>query len=494
MKKNNSRYNNRQCDKTMTFEECELAILRHAVDTNEKIQKQKKIKTEGVDKMIKILEGFLMKKKLVCYGGTAINNILPVNDQFYDRDVEIPDYDFYSSNALDDAKELADLYHSNGYEEVEAKSGVHHGTYKVFVDFIPIADITYLDPFIFKSIQKEAIKVAGIYYAPPNFLRMGIYLELSRPEGDVSRWEKVFKRLLLLNKHYPLKAGKCDAIDFQRRFEGDETISLKIYDIVRDTFINQGVIFFGGYAASIYANQLPKKLQKEYSSNPDFDVICEEYEKCALIVKERLEDEGIQGVKIIKHSQIGEIIPNHIEIRVGKNTIAFIFEPIACHSYNKVKIMEMDMKIATIDTMMSFYLAFIYADIFSFFKERILCMAEMLFNVEKRNRLKQYGILRRFSSTCIGTQETLEDIRIKKAAKFKELKKNTREYESWFLKYIPSEQNKNITENNQPSPSKTQKRHISPANSSFTNKRQNKTKKHKYTKKNVANKIMDVLL
>jgi hypothetical protein len=493
MKQKYVKYNNRLCDKTMTFEDCELAILRHAVDTNEKIQKQKKIKTEGVDKMINILEGFLVKKKLVCYGGTAINNILPANDQFYDRDIEIPDYDFYSPNALKDAKELADLYYSNGYKEVEAKSGVHHGTYKVFVDFIPIADITFLDPYIYKSIHKEAIKVAGIYYAPPNFLRMGVYLELSRPEGDVTRWEKVFKRLLLLNKHYPLKTNKCDAIDFQRKFEGDEKLSVKIYNIVKDTFINLGVIFFGGYASSIYANQLPKRMQKEYSPNPDFDVLCEDIDKCALIVKERLEDADIKRVNIIHHPPIGEIIPKHIELRIGKDTIAFIFEPIACHSYNTIKIAEQSVKIATIDTMMSFYLAFIYADVFSFFKERILCMAEMLFNIEKQNRLKQYGILKRFSSTCIGTQETLEDIRIKKANKFKELKKNTEEYESWFLKYIPSEEkhrvNKTDNQNDtQPNNQKIQKK--------IREKTQRKTKSktRKTRKTQLAKNIIDAFI
>ena len=36
---------------------------------------------------------------------------LPLEDQFYDKDIEIPDYDFYSPNALDDAKELADIYY-----------------------------------------------------------------------------------------------------------------------------------------------------------------------------------------------------------------------------------------------------------------------------------------------------------------------------------------------------------------------------------------------
>ena len=56
-------------------------------------------------------------------------------------------------------------------------------------------------------------------YAPPNFLRMSMYLELSRPEGDVSRWEKVLKRLILLNKHYPLRGRSCDIDSVQRLFE-----------------------------------------------------------------------------------------------------------------------------------------------------------------------------------------------------------------------------------------------------------------------------------
>ena len=38
---------------------------------------------------------------------------------------------------------------------------------------------------------------------------MLMYLELSRPAGDVSRWEKVLKRLTLLNKHYPLRGKAC---------------------------------------------------------------------------------------------------------------------------------------------------------------------------------------------------------------------------------------------------------------------------------------------
>ena len=123
------------CDKKMTFEDCELAILRTAVDNADEKQSRQVANSPEVKHIIGILENFLRKKHLVCYGGISINSVLPKQDQFYDKNIEIPDYDFYSPNALKDAKELVDIYIEKGFQEVEAKSGQHHGTYKVFVNY-----------------------------------------------------------------------------------------------------------------------------------------------------------------------------------------------------------------------------------------------------------------------------------------------------------------------------------------------------------------------
>jgi hypothetical protein len=87
--------NNKLCDKDMTFADCELAILRHAVDETEKKQGLDKVNNPDVKKMLTIVEDFLRKRQLICYGGTAINNILPKYAQFYKRDIQIPDYDFF---------------------------------------------------------------------------------------------------------------------------------------------------------------------------------------------------------------------------------------------------------------------------------------------------------------------------------------------------------------------------------------------------------------
>jgi hypothetical protein len=361
--------------------------------------------------------------------------------------VELPDYDFFSPNALEDAKELADIYFKQGFTDVEAKSGQHHGTYKVYVNFIPVADITHLAKEIYTAIKKESIQVAGIRYAPPNFLRMSMYLELSRPVGDTSRWEKVLKRLILLNKHYPLNAKNCDNISFQRGMENADK-SEEIYNNVKNTFINQGVVFFGGFAMSMYSQYMPKKNKSKVSKLADFDVLTNDPETTAEIVKERLVDIGIKNVKISKRLPVGEIVPLHYEIKVGNDTVAFVYKPIGCHSYNVIDIQKQKVKIATIDTMLSFYLAFLYTDrpYYNMFIDRILCMSQFLFEVQQKNRLSQKGLLKRFSITCYGHQETLEEMRAAKAAKYKELKqtKNMKEYNEWFLNYTPSSGTKSM--------------------------------------------------
>jgi hypothetical protein len=424
--------------KGLTFSDCELAILRTAVDNAEEKQGRQVANSPEIKRIIGILENFLRKKHLVCYGGTSTNSLLPKQDQFYNKDVEIPDYDFYSPNALNDAKELVDIYIDNGFQEVEAKSGQHHGTYKVFVSFIPVADITQIPKELFNAIKKEAVKIAGILHSPPNLLRMGMYLELSRPAGDVSRWEKVLKRLTLLNNHYPLKGKECDKIQFQRKMADNES-SDKIYETIQHTLIDQDVVFFGGDALSLYSQYMPSNLKHKLAKIPDFDALSEEPMLTAQIVKERLADIGVKNVKIIKRPGIGEIIAPHYEIKVGTDTVAFIYQPLACHSYNIVKEGGYDVKVATIDTMLSFWLAFLYADRPYYDKDRILCMANYLFEVQEKNRLSQKGLLKRFSINCMGHQETVEEMRAEKAEKYTELKgkRNDKEYDEWFLRYRP---------------------------------------------------------
>ena len=450
----------------LTYEECELAILRSAVDTAENRIAKQTIQSDEIKRIIKIVEEFLKKKKLVCYGGTAINALLPKEDKFYNEELELPDYDFFSPNPVKDAKELADIYYNNGFVEVEAKAGMHYGTYKVFVNFIPVADITLMHRSLFATVKKDSVMISGIYYAPPNYLRMSMYLELSRPEGDVSRWEKILKRLTLLNKNYPIKKQDCKTKHIQREFSGDMEKQDDVFEATRKALIKKNAVFFGGYANILYSKYMPRSLKQKIQKIPDFDVLSESPYELALYVKERLEKERLGKVRVYKHDGVGELISPHYELEINDETILFIYEPMACHSYNVIKVDNEHIRIATIDTMLSLYLAFLYVERDYYDRERLVCMAYYLFAVQQKNRLKQKGLLRRFSINCYGKQKTLMTIRAEKAEQFKKLstKKHSREYNEWFLRYIPREE-------------KQRKREKKKTRKGRGNKERNKTRK-----------------
>jgi len=421
------------------YEDLELQILRKAVDDSQERIKKRIVQSPEIQKIIRILENFLRNKELICYGGIALNNILPEDDQFYNKDVDMPDYDFYSNHAMDDAKELADIYRDNGYTDIEAKAGQHLGTFKVFVNFIGVADITQIPSTLFKTLKRDTIVIDGIHYVPANFLRMGIYKELSSPEGDTSRFEKIYKRLLLLNKYYPITDINCNKVEFQRKME-DESHKAQIYTTALVTFINHGCVFFGGHAIAIYSHYMSENVRKRLNlGNPDFDVFANNPQSVINALKKAFKVIGIR-ISITKHEGVGEIIPVSYEVSIGNDTIGFIYKTDKCQSYNIIESHGKQVKIATIDTMLHMYFAFLYADKPYYNTDRIICMCNFLFKVQQENKLAQKGVLKRFSITCYGHEEQLEEMRAKKSELYNKLKndRSSKEYQMNFFNYKPS--------------------------------------------------------
>jgi hypothetical protein len=207
---------------------------------------------------------------------------------------------------------------------------------------------------------------------------------------------------------------------------------------------------------------MPKEQQQFIQKVPDFDVIAEDPKTVTTILKERLSSEGFKNIRIYKKPGVGETIPVHYEVIVDEDTVCFIYESVACYSYNTIKLGQNVIKVATIDTMLNFFLAFLYADRPYYDHERIICMAQYLFQVQAKNRLEQKGLLKRFSINCYGKNlETLESIRATKADKFKELKnkRGSKEYDEYFLRYTPGEKkdNKQSKRTKSKSKSKTKK-------------------------------------
>ena len=79
-------------------------------------------------------QSYIIANKLICYGGTALNNILPKENQFYDYDYYSPDYDFFSPKAIDHVKELAIIFKKKKYHR-------HHG---ILLNTIPTIFLQHL--------------------------------------------------------------------------------------------------------------------------------------------------------------------------------------------------------------------------------------------------------------------------------------------------------------------------------------------------------------
>jgi hypothetical protein len=74
-----------------------------------------------VQKSLEIVEEFIKSHRVLCYGGTAINNLLPPKSRFYDPIYDVPDYDMFSRTPQEHA-----MYLANKLRDAGVKSQARH--------------------------------------------------------------------------------------------------------------------------------------------------------------------------------------------------------------------------------------------------------------------------------------------------------------------------------------------------------------------------------
>lgn len=375
------------------------------------LENDKKAASNPITKQsLAIVHQFLKDHPVMCYGGTAINNLLPPEDRFYNPETTVPDYDFYSKTPQEHAMILANKLSAAGVVSVEVKPGMHLGTFKVFADFEGVADITHLDTDIFDRLWKENVIVQGVHYVTPNFLRMSMYLELSRPRGDVSRWKKVYERLILLNKHYPMA---CPAHTPREETEVTEANRKKVDSLLK----NHNVVLLGITASQIHEGKGPKW------STPV--TILAEPDTLAKLTEGKQTETG-EG---------SEVLPSYTDILDDDGEIFMrVHETAACHSYHE---MANGVKVASVPTMLQFVFAYMYSGIAEDDITHLMCVAQRLVDLANHKEKRRYALLTPVD--CLGTQETLIDMKKHKAELYEKLSKNksSPEFLKYFFSYNP---------------------------------------------------------
>jgi hypothetical protein len=358
-----------------------------------------------------VVRTFLKNHPVMCYGGTAINDLLPKEDRFYDPKVDVPDYDFFSKTPQAHAVIIANQLKAHGIKAVEVKPGMHIGTFKVFADYTGVADITHLDEVIFDRLWKEGEVRNKIHYVPINFLRMSMYLELSRPRGDVSRWEKVYKRLTLLNKAHPVT---CKKVVETEHTELTEQQQKGVMRLLR----TEPVVLLGVSSAQIHLDQNWTTPIGLLADGPTI---------------ERL----TSGEKTEVYEE-NDILPKRTAVldSSGKKTLFRFYETTACHSYHK---MQNGVKVASIPTALQFFFAYMYSGANEEKLASVLCISQRLVDVANAKPERRFAILT--PKECIGTQESFIEMKRGKADLLLELSKNksSKEYLEYFFTYNPDD-------------------------------------------------------
>jgi len=363
-----------------------------------------------IKQSLEVVAEFLRNHPVMCYGGTAINNLLPPEDRFYDPETTVPDYDFYSRTPQEHAMILANQLSALGIQSVEVKPGIHLGTFKVFANFEGVADITHLDTEVFERLWKEEIVRDGIHYVSPNFLRMSMYLELSRPRGDVSRWKKVYERLQLLNKHYPMV---CPMRTQDERPELAENQRKKVISILK----NRNVVLLGITASQLHEGKGPKWAAP-----------------ITLLAEPKTIESLVDG-KTTESEEGSDILPSHTDILdEDGNVFIRIHETAACHSYHE---MANGVKIASIPTMLQFALAYMYSGVSEAEITHLMCVSQRLVDLASHKEKRRYALLT--PTQCLGEQDSLVDMKRQKAELYDKLSKDkgSAEFLKYFFTYNP---------------------------------------------------------
>ena len=362
---------------------------------------------------IHIVEEFLKSSGRVCYGGQAINANLPKKDQFYNLETSLPDYDFFSPDYRADIRGLVSNLKVAGFTEISERIGIHEGTTKIFVNYTAIADITQMDSEFYQQIHKRSVNIEGIRYADPLFLRMLMYVELSRPRGMLSRWEKVYERLSLLEAAHPLKPCNNKAPPLLENKAANKGRATLLNFILKNKRVFMGADIHPLYLTS--GQGKTSKSRTHYILNgrapivfmsPDADVDADYLSDELDAKKEQIL--GFQGT-----------LPAMVALYQGDMMICLIVQEEACHSNIMVELTKgRILHIASLDTLLTFLIGLYYRDDpILMASDSLLCWLRHYTSLLAKFRAHPTKAVPSFPLECSGYQTTFASLLRAKGAR-----------------------------------------------------------------------------
>lgn len=405
--------------------------LKAAIDVATEKQKYTAAHDIEMKRALKIVQEFIKKKKRVCYGGTAMNMILPEKKRFYNSEYDLPDYDFFTPKMDKDIEQLISDLKNAGFKNVMDRIGIHDGTKKIMVNFNPIADITEISDNVYNIFHKRAIIKDGIYYTDPDILRMMMYLELSRPLGQINRWEKVYERLQILNDVFHPKREFIAKNQTRKSRKKKQTIPDDIRDYILGFCIENQKVVISGNMADFYGSIIHTMKKLIFNIKKHKGIVSffsSDIKADSKNLKEHLG--GSKVCSYVIHEKRGDILPEYSELIYNHTCVAIIFDEQACYSYYNFTASDGNfIMIASLDTLITMYYSiYFFSNRARSLMNEIDTQIPKLIELVEKNRRIEKSPIPPFSLICKGHQKTfssllrekMERVRIEKAKKRKE--------------------------------------------------------------------------
>ena len=384
------------------------------------VNKLKNVYNEYND-VIKLISTFIIKKKLILYGGFVINIILPKKLRFY-KDYTINDFDCLSKNPLNDSIELAKIIKSKGYSYIKIKKAKHQGTYRVYVYGKQIFDITIVKSNIYDNLlkyskkEKKDLKHYKDKYniIPLPIIKKNLYYELSRPEQSGYRWEKIYERLQILNNIYPTQTIKVkyECVKIPPLYKGMVNKILAYIKKSKTPIID-------GFALKLYKDMVVNCCGRISEHSKYITILSTNYEQTKNDVIKIIKDCDLTNHRVDINNFIDKdtVLYTHFDINIindDDNTIFNLINIInvknECFSINKnIK----GYTIGSVDTILYFlYTAYIYNTIYT--SDALLSSEKQYYINEFEDYIKNNlhnNIQKRLKSTCYGKINYEEEIK-----------------------------------------------------------------------------------
>ena len=284
-------------------------------DSKKYIKNNFDVKIQEYTTVFNIILNYIKDNKKIIYGGFAIDTLIKYknkDDIIYD-DYDYKDIEIYTFEPLVDLKNICDLLHKKGYNNVLGKQALHQYTYTISVEFQKYCDISYIPKELYNNIP--TISINNYICTSPILIYLNKLLSITDLVGNDWRLEKDLKKMYKLQKYYK--------VEFNR--EKIEKIDKMNVDIIIEKLAKvKNIVLVGDYASNYY-----KKLKIINKVNK-IEIITDNYNNVINECKNILKNIYNKNIEEKKYYKFFTFLDKRTELLIDNKVYFVIY-----NNYNK---------------------------------------------------------------------------------------------------------------------------------------------------------------